>query len=79
MNAPSASIAPRVRSIGMEIAKLESSLSKKSETLDRYLDFHSAINHWILNTEHDQASLDIIRLMNQYLKVSEHSTSDVSG
>jgi len=61
------SLGSTLRSLALSVSDLELKLAGRTEILDCMMDLHNELNVWAVNTEHDQASQEVMAILDQYL------------
>lgn len=61
-------IAPRLRALIVEISAIEDKCENQSEMLDHVLDLHNDLTDWATNTEHSDAAMEVMAILERYAR-----------
>lgn len=61
-------LAPRLRALVVEVSSLEEKCENQSKLLDSVLDLHNDLTDWATNTEHSEAAMEVMAILEQYAR-----------
>lgn len=69
-------IAPQVRQLASDILALETKHARQGEMIDACLDMHSDLINWATNSPDEQASKEVLMIVERHLKKFKNTTND---
>lgn len=61
-------LAPQLRQIALDIARMESQSANQAQMLNSVMDLHNDLTDWATNTEHTEAGLEVMAILETYIK-----------
>lgn len=71
-------IAPRLRQLALEVSRMERHATQQSQLLDSLFDLHNDLTDWAVNTEHEEAALEVMAILEKYVRKAKKGSSDLS-
>lgn len=66
-------IAPRLRALVVEISALEVKCNNQSTLIDCTLDLHNELTDWATNTEHGDAAMEVMAILEKFAQPTQVS------
>lgn len=63
-------LAPAVESLLAAVKNADSMMSSQRTLLDRTFDLHNDLTDWATNTEHTEAALEVMAILEKYVAVT---------
>lgn len=61
-------IAPQLKALITEVSALEARAENQANMLDSTFDLHNAITDWATNTEHSDAAMEVMAILEQFVR-----------
>lgn len=61
-------LAPQIRQLAYDVARIETQSVKQQQMLNAVFDLHNDLTDWATNTEHEEAALEVMAILEIYAK-----------
>jgi hypothetical protein len=72
-------LASELRDVAAQIGVLEQRANVQAVVIDHLADLHNDLTDWATNTEHEQAALEVMSILEQYIQKSKATGTGVNN